>query len=205
MITTGGPIAPGGATGRRRHGTAQQAAERREMTEEERKKARDEAEKQLEELGAQPPAMVDFTLFFDDWREVDGIKFPHKMRRAMGGATTEEWTISKVKVNPKIDPKKFDRLKGALERDSSSDRARARSAALLALSRRPRRWRAAPADRHAPRRRQGPERRGHSRRASVQLKGAEDRDRDGRAGDVASDGQGVATARTCRPAATRSR
>ena len=29
--------------------------------------------------------MVDFTLFFDDWRDVDGVKFPHKMRRAVGG------------------------------------------------------------------------------------------------------------------------
>ena len=51
--------------------------------------------------------MVDFALFFEEWREVEGIKFPHKMRRAMAGATTEEWTVNKVKVNPKIDPKRF--------------------------------------------------------------------------------------------------
>ena len=78
------------------------------MTEEERKKAREEAEKQTRGARKQPPAMVEYTLFFDDWRDVDGIKFPHKLRRAMGGATTEEWTVSKVKVNPKIDPKKFE-------------------------------------------------------------------------------------------------
>ena len=52
--------------------------------------------------------MVEFTLFFDDWRDVGGIRFPHKLRRAMGGATNEEWTVGKVKVNPKIDPKKFE-------------------------------------------------------------------------------------------------
>ena len=78
------------------------------MTEEERRKAREEAEKQVEARRNQPPAMVEYSLFFDDWREVGGIKFPHRLRRAMSGATNEEWTINKVRVNPKIDPKKFE-------------------------------------------------------------------------------------------------
>ena len=77
------------------------------MTEEERKKAQAEAEKQIQEMQRAAPVMVDYTLFFDEWREADGIKFPFKMRRAMGSETTEEWTISKVKLNPKIDPKRF--------------------------------------------------------------------------------------------------
>ena len=55
----------------------------------------------------QPPEMADFTVYFEDWRDADGVKFPFKMRRATEGATTEEWSVSKVKVNPKIDPKKF--------------------------------------------------------------------------------------------------
>ena len=59
-------------------------------------------------MRSQPPAMAEFTVFFDDWRDVGGIRFPHKMRRAMSGTTTEEWTVNKVKVNPKIDSKKFD-------------------------------------------------------------------------------------------------
>jgi hypothetical protein len=29
------------------------------------------------------------------------------LQRAMAGTTTEEWTIDKVKMNPKIDAKKF--------------------------------------------------------------------------------------------------
>ena len=56
---------------------------------------------------AQPPPLVDFSLFFEDWREVDGINFPHVIRRASEGATNEEWKINKVKVNPKLDAKKF--------------------------------------------------------------------------------------------------
>jgi hypothetical protein len=78
------------------------------MSEEDRKKAQAELDKQIKEMQRQPPpAMADYTLFFDDWREADGVKFPFKMRRAMGSETTEEWTVSKVKVNPKIDPKRF--------------------------------------------------------------------------------------------------
>lgn len=89
MMTVGGPrvttsSAPAG----------QAAHESRPLNPEERKKV-------LE------GAMVEHTLFFDEWRDVDGVKFPHRMRRAGAGETTEEWTFSKVKVNPKIDPKKF--------------------------------------------------------------------------------------------------
>jgi len=79
----------------------------RAMTEEERKKATADAEKQLQEMQRPPPVLADYTLFFDDWRDADGVKFPHKMRRAMGADTIEEWTVSKVKVNPKVDPKRF--------------------------------------------------------------------------------------------------
>ena len=72
------------------------------------RQVRDDAEKQLEAIRSQPQAMVEFTLFFDDWQETGGIRFPHKLRRAIGGDTNEEWTVGKVKVNPKIDPKKFE-------------------------------------------------------------------------------------------------
>jgi hypothetical protein len=56
---------------------------------------------------AHPAPLVDFSLFFEDWREVDGVNFPHVMRRASEGATNEEWKINRVRVNPKIDAKKF--------------------------------------------------------------------------------------------------
>jgi len=61
----------------------------------------------IAKLQKQPPALVEHALYFDDWRDVDGIKFPHAFRRAIAGSTVEEWAITKVKVNPKIDPKKF--------------------------------------------------------------------------------------------------
>jgi hypothetical protein len=102
IVTAGGPPpAPGGAQSTPR-------AQPRQMTEEERRTLAADADKQIRETERQPPAMVEYTLFFDDWREEDGIKFPHALRRASAGTTTEEWTVNKVKLNPKIDPKKFE-------------------------------------------------------------------------------------------------
>ena len=66
-----------------------------------------ELEKQLQDLQRQPPQMADYTIYFEDWRSADGIRFPFKMRRATGGTTTEEWTVSKIKLNPKLDARKF--------------------------------------------------------------------------------------------------
>jgi hypothetical protein len=83
-------------------------AQTRQVTEEERKKLAADADKQIREMEKQPPVMIEYTLFFDEWREEDGINFPHALRRASAGTTTEEWTVNKVKVNPKIDPKKFE-------------------------------------------------------------------------------------------------
>lgn len=90
-----GAIAGGGAQ------TRQAPAQ---MTEEEREKMRAEVER----MRAEPPTMVEYSLFFSDWRDADGITFPHQVHRATGGTTDEEWTFSKVRVNPKIDSKKFE-------------------------------------------------------------------------------------------------
>ena len=100
VVTAGGPRA---AAGSGAHATGQ-----RELTDQERKKLSEDKEKRLEDLQRQPPAMVDFTLYFDEWREADGVRFPHRIRRAMSGDTNEEWTVNKVRVNPKIDAKKFE-------------------------------------------------------------------------------------------------
>src|SRR5688500_14775552 len=67
---------------------------------------REEMQRQLDEA-MKNRKMIEYRVYFGDWQEVDGIKFPHTLQRATGSNTTEEWTISKVKVNPKIDAKKF--------------------------------------------------------------------------------------------------
>jgi len=49
-----------------------------------------------------PPAgeTVDVTMFLDDYHAVDGVMLPHKISRAVGGETTEEWTFKTIKINP---------------------------------------------------------------------------------------------------------
>jgi hypothetical protein len=106
IMTSGGPgtMTRGAAPG----GVNVQTRETREATpanEAERNKAQADLEKAVAQQAEQP--LSDFTLFFDDWREVDGLVFPHTMRRAVAGETTEEWTFGKVKINSKIDPAKF--------------------------------------------------------------------------------------------------
>ena len=55
--------------------------------------------------GGAPP---ETRLYFADYRDVKGTKWPFRIRRAVAGTTTEEMTFDRVNVNVKIDPKKFE-------------------------------------------------------------------------------------------------
>jgi hypothetical protein len=55
-----------------------------------------------------PPAQPEFRVYFGDYRDVDGMQFPFRLRRATGADTTEETTFDRFRINPKIDPKKFE-------------------------------------------------------------------------------------------------
>ena len=46
-------------------------------------------------------------IYFADYRDVDGMKWPFRLRRALGADTVEETTFDRFRINPKIDPKKF--------------------------------------------------------------------------------------------------
>ena len=46
-------------------------------------------------------------LYFADYRDVDGMKWPFRLRRALGADTVEETTFDRFRVNAKIDAKKF--------------------------------------------------------------------------------------------------
>ena len=47
-------------------------------------------------------------LYFADYRDVDGLQFPFRLRRAVGADTIEETTFDRYKLNSKIDPKRFE-------------------------------------------------------------------------------------------------
>ena len=55
-----------------------------------------------------PAPPVESRLFYADYRDVSGIKLPFRLRRALGPDTIEETTFDNFKINPKIDPKKFE-------------------------------------------------------------------------------------------------
>jgi len=60
---------------------------------------------------APPPAQtgpVENRIYYADYRDVDGLKFPFRIRRAVGATTTEETVFDRFRINAKIDPRKFE-------------------------------------------------------------------------------------------------
>jgi hypothetical protein len=55
-----------------------------------------------------PAGAVEHRLYFADYRETDGLKIPFRIRRAMGTETTEETTIDRVRINARVDPRRFE-------------------------------------------------------------------------------------------------
>jgi hypothetical protein len=58
--------------------------------------------------GTPPSAPKESRLYFAEYREVDGLQLPFRLKRALGTDTTEETTFDRFRINPKIDPKKFE-------------------------------------------------------------------------------------------------
>ena len=54
------------------------------------------------------PAPPEQRLFFADYKDVDGLKLPFRLRRAAGADTTEETTFDRFRINAKVDPRRFD-------------------------------------------------------------------------------------------------
>ena len=55
-----------------------------------------------------PAAPRETRIYYADYRDVDGMQFPFRLRRAVAGDTVEETTFDRFKINVKIDPKKFE-------------------------------------------------------------------------------------------------
>ena len=54
---------------------------------------------------------VEHRLYYADYRDVNGLKLPFRLRRAIGTDTTEETTFDRYQVNGKIDPRRFQIVK----------------------------------------------------------------------------------------------
>ncbi len=79
----------------------------RQMTEEEQKKMMADAEAARRQAEANRKT-VEYRLFYSDYKTVNGVKLPHTIRRSVDGKPTEEMTFESIKLNPKIDAKKFE-------------------------------------------------------------------------------------------------
>ena len=55
-----------------------------------------------------PPAPVENRLYFADYRDVDGLKLPFRLRRAVGSETIEETTFDRFRINARVDPRRFE-------------------------------------------------------------------------------------------------
>ena len=74
-----------------------------------------EQKKQFEEdaLAARKKAMAtakptENRIYYADYRDVDGLKLPFRLRRAVGATTTEETIFDRYRINAKVDPRKFE-------------------------------------------------------------------------------------------------
>jgi hypothetical protein len=54
---------------------------------------------------------IEYRLYYGDFRDVDGMKWPFRLRRAVAGETVEETTFDRIRINAKIDPRKFEARK----------------------------------------------------------------------------------------------
>ena len=68
---------------------------------------REELDKQIKDAEAAPPKLVEYRLFFSDYRKVDGVSLPHRIARGLGTKTLEEWDITSYQVNPSFKADRF--------------------------------------------------------------------------------------------------
>jgi hypothetical protein len=55
------------------------------------------------------PKMADYQIIFADHRQVANVWLPHLIIKTADGRKTEEWKLSKYKINPEIKPVKFEK------------------------------------------------------------------------------------------------
>lgn len=73
----------------------------------------EERDKMLKDLAARRTEAeaklrtVEYRVYYGDYKAVGGVQLPHSIQRSIDGKPTEEMIFDAIKVNPKIDAKKF--------------------------------------------------------------------------------------------------
>jgi len=99
MTMSGGGGAAAGVPGHAPAGGSSMSQEDRDKMMKDLDARRKEAEARLR--------TVEYRVFYADYQSVGGVQLPHRIQRSIDGKATEEMIFDTIKVNPKIDPKKF--------------------------------------------------------------------------------------------------
>lgn len=68
---------------------------------------RDRLERERQEAEAAPPKLVEYRVFFSDYRAVGDVLLPHRITRGTAEKTTEEWEVKAYKINPTFKADRF--------------------------------------------------------------------------------------------------
>jgi hypothetical protein len=55
--------------------------------------------------------VVEYRVYYGEYRNVDGLKLPSQIQRSIDGKPADELKLERIKLNPKIDPSKFEVIK----------------------------------------------------------------------------------------------
>lgn len=64
---------------------------------------------EIEKMRREPPQRATFEVRYSEYKKVDGVLFPHVLTTGANGNITEEWTATRIKVNPSLKPDAFDK------------------------------------------------------------------------------------------------
>jgi hypothetical protein len=73
-------------------------------------KMRKEMDERLKEAEAKRRT-VEYRLFYGEYKTFNGVRLPTRIQRMIDGTPTDELSFDQVKVNAKIDPRKFEPTK----------------------------------------------------------------------------------------------
>jgi hypothetical protein len=68
---------------------------------------RDRIERARREAEAEPPKLVEYRVFFSDYRKVGDILLPHRIARGTAEKTSEEWEVKNYTINPTFKADRF--------------------------------------------------------------------------------------------------
>ena len=101
IVNSGGTVSTSGGTG-----TPMVRGGGQPMSKEEMDRLMREQQERVKEAEARRK-IVEYRMFYADYKAVDGIKLPMRIQRMIAGQPVDEIGLEKVRVNPKLDAKIF--------------------------------------------------------------------------------------------------